>query len=157
MLVIVSVIWEERILKIDVNTKRKLSHLKQILVKEHGLDRSYKLVFKGQELEEKPLDEQGVADKSEISIVKPPQYVHSGADQTTIHQELGYMPSGLEDLQTHLLANPEILQQMLNSPAMQSMMHDKDFLQSRFWTLLLKNCFKCVINFIPQIKKVSCA
>ena len=61
-LCIVTVIWDQRVIKVDVNTKRKQSHLKQLLVKEHGLDRSYRLIFKGQELEERPLDEQGRGD-----------------------------------------------------------------------------------------------
>ena len=59
MLVIITVVWDSKVIKVDVNTKRKTSHLKQILVKEHGLDRSYKLLYKGKELEERPLDEQG--------------------------------------------------------------------------------------------------
>ncbi len=46
MLVIVTVIWEDKVLRVDVNTKRKQSHLKQILVTQHGLDRSYRLLFK---------------------------------------------------------------------------------------------------------------
>ena len=58
-LVIVSVVWGNQVIKVDLNTKRKTSHLKQILVKEHGLDRKYRLLFRGQELEERPLADQG--------------------------------------------------------------------------------------------------
>mmetsp|Transcript_22164 Transcript_22164/g.55886 ORF Transcript_22164/g.55886 Transcript_22164/m.55886 type:complete len:378 (+) Transcript_22164:126-1259(+) len=129
MLVIVTVIWDDRVLKVDVNTKRKQSHLKQILVKEHGMDRSYRLLFKGKELEERPLDEQGVADKSEITVIKPAGFVTAGKEKPK-KQELGYMPQVLTDLQQHLLMNPEIMQQMMNSPAMQSLLNDEKFLES---------------------------
>ena len=37
------------------------------------------------------MDEQGVGDKSEISVVKPPGFVMSGKDRPK-KQELGYMP-----------------------------------------------------------------
>ncbi len=36
----------------------------------------------------------------------------------------------LADLQHHLLQNPEIMQQMMNSPAMQSLLNDPTFLES---------------------------
>ncbi|CAD7938291.1 unnamed protein product [Amoebophrya sp. A25] len=129
MLVIVTVIWDDRVLKVDVNTKRKQSHLKQILVKEHGMDRTYRLMFKGRELEERPLDEQGVADKSEITVIKPAGFQIAGKERPK-KQELGYMPQVLVDLQQHLLMNPEIMQQMMNSPAMQSLLNDDKFLES---------------------------
>lgn len=128
MLVIVTVIWDDRVLRVDLNTKRKQSHLKQILVKEHGLDRGYRLLFKGRELEERPLDEQGIQDKSEITVIRPTGLGGSGQKQKK--QELGYMPQPLADLQQHLLQNPEIMQQMMNSPAMQSLLNDAAFLES---------------------------
>lgn len=127
MLVIITVVWDSKIIKVDVNTKRKTSHLKQILVKEHGLDRTYKLLFKGKELEERPLEEQGIQDKSEVTVVKPAGFQTTGQQKK---QELGFMPQVLVDLQHHLLQNPEIMQQMMNSPAMQSLLNDVNFLES---------------------------
>ncbi len=71
----------------------------------------------------------GVVDKSEITVIKPAGFATSGP-QTGAKQELGYMPQQLIDLQHHLLHNPEIMQQMMNSPAMQSLLNDSQFLES---------------------------
>lgn len=56
------------LLKVDVNLKKRTSHLRQILVTEHGIPRTSKLFLCGRELEEKTLHEQGLRDGGQIAV-----------------------------------------------------------------------------------------
>merc|ERR1712054_726556 len=44
--------------------------------------------------------------------------------------DISSIPPQLGAVQRHVLSNPDILQQMLESPAMQSLLNDMDFLRS---------------------------
>jgi len=59
--------------------------------------------------------------------------------------DISSIPPQLGAVQRHVLANPDILQQMLESPAMQSLLNDLDFLRSLLkmdprLSKLLENC-----------------
>eukprot|EP00391_Amoebophrya_sp_Ameob2_P011631 CAMPEP_0178995468 /NCGR_PEP_ID=MMETSP0795-20121207/7843_1 /TAXON_ID=88552 /ORGANISM="Amoebophrya sp., Strain Ameob2" /LENGTH=514 /DNA_ID=CAMNT_0020687777 /DNA_START=1 /DNA_END=1545 /DNA_ORIENTATION=+ len=57
------------LLKVDVNLKKRTSHLpRQILATEHDIPRTSKLFLCGRELEEKTLHEQGLRDGGQIAV-----------------------------------------------------------------------------------------
>ncbi|CAD7925341.1 unnamed protein product [Amoebophrya sp. A120] len=173
-------------IKVDVNTKKRTSHLRQILATEHGIARTSKLFVRSVELEEKPLQEQGVRDGTQVMVKLPeqltmtnqssprggnygsgsPRQMHrrnrqetssspmttrnhdfsamfasplhggttaaQGNPSSTSTEQLFALPPHLQMLQSHLERNPEVLQQMLSSPAMMTLLNDPDLLFSAF-------------------------
>lgn len=113
---------------LDVDLKTRIEELRTILAPKTGVKRHLqRLVFRGHLLQDgRSLESCGVERNSTIQLLhaqtaggEGPQ----GIDITTIPPQLGA-------LQRHVLQNPDILQQMLESPAMQSLLNDHDFLRS---------------------------
>lgn len=113
---------------LDVDLKTRVEEFRTILAPKSGVKRhKQRLVFSGRLLQDgRSLEAYGIERNSTIHLLhgnaaggEGPE----GVDITTI-------PSQLGALQRHVLQNPDILQQMLESPAMQSLLNDHDFLRS---------------------------
>mmetsp|Transcript_7635 Transcript_7635/g.16734 ORF Transcript_7635/g.16734 Transcript_7635/m.16734 type:complete len:470 (-) Transcript_7635:24-1433(-) len=113
---------------LDVDLRTKVEEFRTILAPKSGVKRhKQRLVFSGRLLQDgRSLESYGIERNSTIHLLhgngsggEGPE----GLDITTI-------PSQLGALQRHVLQNPDILQQMLESPAMQSLLNDHDFLRS---------------------------
>jgi len=113
---------------LDVDLKTRVEEFRTILAPKTGVKRHrQRLVFSGRLLQDgRSLEAYGVERNSTIHLLHSGGGGGEGPDSHDISQ----MPPQLAALQRHVLANPDILQQMLESPAMQSLLNDQDFLRS---------------------------
>mmetsp|Transcript_132493 Transcript_132493/g.264410 ORF Transcript_132493/g.264410 Transcript_132493/m.264410 type:complete len:465 (+) Transcript_132493:144-1538(+) len=112
---------------LDVDLKTRVEDFRSILAPKTGVKRHrQRFVFSGRLLQDgRTLEAYGVERNSTIHLL------HGGAEggHGTDH-DVTEMPPQLAALQRHVLDNPDIMQQMLEAPAMQSLLSDHDFLRS---------------------------
>jgi len=112
---------------LDVDLKTRVEDFRSILAPKTGIKRHrQRLVFSGRLLQDgRSLEAYGVERNSTIHLL------HGGAEGSrgTDH-DVTEMPPQLAALQRHVLDNPDIMQQMLEAPAMQSLLNDHEFLRS---------------------------
>jgi len=110
----------------DVDLRTQVDEFRSILAPKSGVQRHrQRLVFSGRLLQDgRTLEAYGIERNSTIHLLagKP-----GGGDES--FEEGLKLPSELSSLQRHVLRNPDILQQMLESPAMQSLLNDFDFMR----------------------------
>mmetsp|Transcript_41835 Transcript_41835/g.97676 ORF Transcript_41835/g.97676 Transcript_41835/m.97676 type:complete len:460 (+) Transcript_41835:46-1425(+) len=113
---------------LDVDLKTRIEEFRSILAPKCGIKRHrQRLVFAGRLLQDgRTLEAYGVDRNSTIHLLHGQQGGGDGPSGVDISQ----MPPQLGALQRHVLQNPDILQQMLESPAMQSLLNDHDFMRS---------------------------
>lgn len=113
---------------LDVDLKTRIEEFRSILAPKCGVKRHrQRLVFAGRLLQDgRSLEAYGVERNSTIHLLLGGNAVEDGPGGVDISQ----MPPQLAALQRHVLQNPDILQQMLESPAMQSLLNDHDFMRS---------------------------
>ncbi|CAJ1388866.1 unnamed protein product, partial [Effrenium voratum] len=113
---------------LDVDLKTRIEEFRSILAPKCGIKRHrQRLVFAGRLLQDgRTLEAYGVDRNSTIHLLHGQQGGGDGPSGVDISQ----MPTQLAALQRHVLQNPDILQQMLESPAMQSLLNDHDFMRS---------------------------
>mmetsp|Transcript_57348 Transcript_57348/g.134222 ORF Transcript_57348/g.134222 Transcript_57348/m.134222 type:complete len:463 (+) Transcript_57348:79-1467(+) len=113
---------------LDVDLKTRIEEFRSILAPKCGIKRHrQRLVFAGRLLQDgRTLEAYGVDRNSTIHLLHGQQ---GGGDGPT-GVDISQMPPQLGALQRHVLQNPDILQQMLESPAMQSLLNDHDFMRS---------------------------
>lgn len=128
---------------LDVDLKTRVEEFRTILAPKCGVKRHrQRLVFAGRLLQDgRSLEAYGVERNSTIHLLLGGSAVKDGPGGIDISK----MPSQLGALQRHVLQNPDILQQMLESPAMQSLLNDHDFMRSLLkmdprLSKLLDNC-----------------
>lgn len=128
---------------LDVDLKTRIEEFRSILAPKCGIKRHrQRLVFAGRLLQDgRTLEAYGVDRNSTIHLLHGQQGGADGPGGVDISQ----MPPQLAALQRHVLQNPDILQQMLESPAMQSLLNDHDFMRSLLkmdprLSKLLENC-----------------
>lgn len=112
---------------LDVDLKTRVEDFRSILAPKTGVKRHrQRLVVAGRLLQDgRSLEAYGVERNSTIHLL------HGGAEggHGTDH-DVSEMPPQLAALQRHVLDNPDIMQQMLEAPAMQSLLNDHEFLRS---------------------------
>lgn len=128
---------------LDVDLKTRIEEFRSILAPKCGVKRHrQRLVFAGRLLQDgRALESYGVERNSTIHLLLG----GTAVDEARGGIDISQMPPQLGALQRHVLQNPDILQQMLESPAMQSLLNDHDFLRSLLkmdprLSKLLDNC-----------------
>lgn len=111
----------------DIDSKTRVEEFKAILAPKIGIKKHrQRLVFAGRLMTEgKSLATFGVESRSTIHVLHADKGEH-GPDGIDISD----CPPQLAALQRHVLTNPDILGQMLESPAMQTLLNDQDLLRS---------------------------
>jgi ubiquilin len=114
---------------LDVDLRTQVDEFRSILAPKTGVQRHrQRLVFAGRLLQDgRTLEAYGVERNSTIHLLTGGQG-GQGGDGGSFEEGLK-LPSQLSSLQRHVLQNPDILQQMLESPAMQSLLNDFDFMR----------------------------
>lgn len=128
---------------LDIDLKTRVEEFRSILAPKCGVKRHrQRLVYAGRLLQDgRTLEAYGVDRNSTIHLLHGQAAGGDGPSGVDISQ----IPPQLGALQRHLLQNPDILQQMLESPAMQSLLNDHDFMRSLLkmdprLSKLLENC-----------------
>eukprot|EP00927_Polykrikos_kofoidii_P029639 TRINITY_DN25604_c0_g1_i1.p1 TRINITY_DN25604_c0_g1~~TRINITY_DN25604_c0_g1_i1.p1 ORF type:complete len:439 (+),score=98.20 TRINITY_DN25604_c0_g1_i1:132-1448(+) len=113
---------------LDVELRTRIEEFRSILAPKCGVKRHrQRLVYAGRLLQDgRTLEAYGVERNSTIHLL----YAQGGDGEGPSGVDISSMPGQLGALQRHVLANPDILQQMLESPAMQSLLNDHEFLRS---------------------------
>jgi len=114
---------------LDVDLKTRVEEFRAIIAPKTGVKKHrQRLVFSGRLLQDgRTLEAYGVERNSTVHLL------HGNAAGETEGPggfDISTIPPQLAAVQRHVLANPDILQQMLESPAMQSLLNDLDFLRS---------------------------
>jgi len=114
---------------LDVDLKTRVEEFRSIIAPKTGVKKHrQRLIFAGRLMQDgRTLEAYGIERNSTIHLLHGSAAGEvdgpGGFDISTIPPQLGAV-------QRHVLANPDILQQMLESPAMQSLLNDWDFLRS---------------------------
>lgn len=112
----------------DLDNKSRVEDFRTLIAPKVGVKRHrQRLVFAGRLMQDgRTLDSYGVERNSTIHLLTAGAEGADGLSGIDIMQT----PQQLGALQRHVLANPDILQQMLESPAMQNLLNDQDLLRS---------------------------
>jgi ubiquilin len=140
---------------LDVDLKTTVEEFRTILAPKSGIKRhKQRLVFAGKLMQDgRTLEAYGIERNSTVHLLHGGGDAGGGADAgpgipgagDLGGLDISVIPPHLGTVQRHVLANPDILQQMLESPAMQSLLNDHDFLRSLLkmdprHTKLLESC-----------------
>lgn len=113
---------------LDVDLKTRVEEFRSIIAPKVGVKKHrQRLVFAGKLLQDgRTLEAYGIERNSTIHLL------HGSANdgEGPGGYDISTIPPQLSAVQRHVLNNPDILQQMLESPAMQSLLNDLDFLRS---------------------------
>jgi len=114
---------------LDVDLKTRVEEFRAIIAPKTGVKKHrQRLVFAGRLMQDgRTLEAYGVERNSTIHLLHGNA---AGEGEGPAGYDISSIPPQLGAVQRHVLANPEILQQMLESPAMQSLLNDLDFLRS---------------------------
>lgn len=139
---------------LDVELRTRVEEFRSILAPKTGVKRHrQRLVFSGRLLQDgRTLEAYGIERNSTIFLLHgstgDPQGP-GGADAGGM--DITQIPSNLGALQKHVLNNPDIMQQMLEAPAMQSLLNDHDFLRNLLKT---EPKTKRMLEFCPELDKM---
>jgi ubiquilin len=129
---------------LDVDLKTRIEEFRAIIAPKTGVKKHrQRLVFAGRLMQDgRTLEAYGVERNSTIHLLHGNA---AGESEGPQGYDISSIPPQLGAVQRHVLANPDILQQMLESPAMQSLLNDLDFLRSLLkmdprLSKLLENC-----------------
>jgi len=113
---------------LDVDLKTRVEEFRSILAPKCGIKRHrQRLVYAGRLLQDgRSLEAYNVERNSTIHLL----HGQPGGGEGPTGVDISQIPPQLGALQRHVLQNPDILQQMLESPAMQSLLNDHDFMRS---------------------------
>lgn len=113
---------------LDVDTKERVEVFKGVIASKTRIPKNkQKLVLAGRLLQDgRTLEAYGIEGNSTIHLMTGP----SNDGKVGDCPDISTIPSQLGALQRHVLQNPDIMQQMLESPAMMSLVNDYDFLRS---------------------------
>merc|ERR1712054_20904 len=114
---------------LDVDLKTRVEEFRAIIAPKTGVKKhKQRLVFAGRLMQDgRTLEAYGVERNSTIHLLRGNA---AGENEGPQGFDISTIPPQLGAVQRHVLANPDILQQMLESPAMQSLLNDLDFLRS---------------------------
>lgn len=119
------------VVQLDVDPKTRVEEFRDILARRCNVPREQqRIVFSGRVLQDgQTLGAYNIGNSSTVHLLRNPvKGDKAGGGATSAN--LGSMPGQLGSMQQHLLLNPDIMQQMMNSPAMQSLLNDPEFLRS---------------------------
>lgn len=121
---------DSSLVHLDVDLKTRVEEFRTILAPKSGVKRhKQRLVFAGRLLQDgRSLEAYGIERNSTIHLLHGSSA--EGGGEGVTGYDITQTPGQLGGLQRHVLQNPDILQQMLESPAMQSLLNDHDFLRS---------------------------
>jgi len=145
---------------LDVDLKTRVEEFRSILAPKCGIKRHrQRLVYAGRLLQDgRTLEAYQVERNSTIHLL----HGQPGGEQGPVGVDISQIPPQLGALQRHILQNPDILQQMLESPAMQSLLNDHDFMRSLLkmdprLSKLLENCpdLNDMLHDIEVMKQVT--
>lgn len=110
---------------VEVDSRERIGNVREMVSGKLKLSKDSRLLFAGRILRDHTvLDQVGVQHQSTLHVLRSTDGVGSG------DAKIDEMPESLAVLQNHLLKNPDIMQQMMNTPAMQSLLGDMRFLKS---------------------------
>jgi len=114
---------------LDVDLKTRVEEFRAIIAPKTGVKKHrQRLVFSGRLMQDgRTLEAYGIERNSTIHLLHGSS---AGEGEGPGGYDISTIPPQLGAVQRHVLANPDILQQMLESPAMQSLLNDLDFLRS---------------------------
>jgi len=114
---------------LDVDSKTRVEEFRAIIAPKTGVKKHrQRLVFAGRLMQDgRTLEAYGVERNSTIHLLHGSA---AGEGEGPAGYDISTIPPQLGGVQRHVLQNPDILQQMLESPAMQSLLNDLDFLRS---------------------------
>eukprot|EP00397_Hematodinium_sp_SG-2012_P030162 GEMP01031925.1.p1 GENE.GEMP01031925.1~~GEMP01031925.1.p1 ORF type:complete len:357 (+),score=91.17 GEMP01031925.1:92-1162(+) len=112
-------------ISVEVDARERVNNVRALVAQKMRLPKDVRLLFAGRLLRnETVLDQAGVLHQSTLYVLRPADQLGPGVTN------FSEMPENLLQLQNHLLLNPDIMQQMMNSPAMQSLLNDMRFLKN---------------------------
>jgi ubiquilin len=125
------------LIHLDVDLNTRVEDFRTILAPKSGIKRhKQRLVFAGRLMQDgRTLESYGIERNCTVHLLHTEKAADGGPAGPGASAELNgldisMIPSHLGTVQRHVLSNPDILQQMLESPAMQSLLNDHDFLRS---------------------------
>lgn len=137
------------ILAIDVDPDMTVGELQSILAERTAvLKEDMRLIFGGRVIKgQSTLDSYGVCiSNSTVHLITSTK---QGGEQQG--DPFGTTPPFLLQLQHHLLANPEVMQQMMNSPAMQTLLNNKDLLRS---VVMMNPQMRTLVDRTPELREM---
>jgi len=113
---------------LDVDLKTRVEEFRSIIAPKTGVKKHrQRLVFAGRLMQDgRTLEAYGIERNATIHLL----HGSSAGEEDIGGYDISTIPPQLAAVQRHVLANPDILQQMLESPAMQSLLNDQEFLRS---------------------------
>jgi ubiquilin len=113
---------------LDVDLKTRVEEFRSIIAPKTGVKKHrQRLVFAGRLMQDgRTLEAYGIERNSTIHLL----HGSAAGEEEIGGYDISTIPPQLAAVQRHVLANPDILQQMLESPAMQSLLNDQEFLRS---------------------------
>lgn len=126
------------LIHLDIDLKTPVEDFRTILAPKSGIKRhKQRLVYAGRLMQDgRTLESYGIERNCTVHLLhteKAPDGSPAGpgrAGDELSGLDISMIPPHLGTVQRHVLSNPDILQQMLESPAMQSLLNDHDFLRS---------------------------
>jgi len=137
--------------EIDIDLRKTVDQFKGVIEAKVDIPKTLqRLVFNGRVLlDTDTLDKYQLNSNTTLHLLK---FQPKGNEEVeTISGGLASMPGVLGDLQRHLLQNPDIMQQMMNSPAMQSLLNDAEFLRN---ILTMNPQMRELMNRHPEIQEM---
>jgi len=137
------------ILAIDVDPDMTVAELTGILSERADLAKEdMRLIFGGRVIKgNQTLDSCGLnLSNSTVHLI-----TSASKDSAAQADPFGTTPPFLLQLQHHLLANPEVMQQMMNSPAMQTLLNNKDLLRS---VVLMNPQMRTLVDRTPELREM---
>jgi ubiquilin len=137
------------ILAIDVDPDMTVAELQGILTERTDLTKEdMRLIFGGRVIKgNSTLDSCGLSlSNSTVHLITSKQ-----KDSAQEADPFGTTPPFLLQLQHHLLANPEVMQQMMNSPAMQTLLNNKDLLRS---VVMMNPQMRTLVDRTPELREM---
>jgi len=121
---------DSSLVHLDIDLKTRVEEFRTVLAPKSGIKRhKQRLVFAGRLLQDgRSLEAYGIERNSTVHLLHGSS--GEGGGEGVTGYDITQTPGQLGGLQRHVLQNPDILQQMLESPAMQSLLNDHDFMRS---------------------------
>jgi len=138
------------ILAIDVDEAMTVNELQGILAERTDIPKEdQRIIFGGRVIK-------GAASLSSCGVNLSNSTVHLITSKPQDHaaaqgDPFGTTPAFLLQLQHHLLANPEVMQQMMNSKAMQTLLNNKDLLRS---VVMMNPQMRTLVDKTPELREM---
>jgi len=139
------------ILAIDVDPDMLVQELQGIIAERTDIPKEeQRLIFGGRVIKgPKTLGQEGISiSNSTVHLIPSQARV---ADSATAQDPFGTTPAFLLQLQHHLLSNPEVMQQMMNSQAMQTLLNNHELMKS---VMQMNPQMRTLIDKTPEMREM---